>query len=176
MGRVRRTDVRKYQIQGMSDKHHAIKRLVILGYGNKEIAKQVGCTPENICQITGSELFKQEIAIMKTAADCTTLEISQAIQEEGPKCLELLTAVRDNKLDGETCHAALRVKVAQDMLDRNEKTAKVRQIQGNINHRHLVAVTTIAGIKDRAKQARAEALNIMNNTEQEAEYELSESV
>lgn len=159
MGRLRRKYTRgiprKYQIEGLWEKHHEIKRLELVGItSNKVIAEALGVTPESVCAIRGSELYRRELQAASFAKDCAALDVARAIEEEGPKCLELLTAIRDNRVEvtGEPSPITLRAHVAEDLLDRNAKSAKVRQVQGEFKHAHLVADTTISRIKERARE------------------------
>lgn len=158
MGRLPYVQRRKYQIQHMWDKHHEIKRLLLLGLSQKKIAEIIGCTPQNICQITGSELFKREMQVAAAARDSAAVDVARAVKDMGPKALDLLDAVLENDVDrtGEHASLNLRTNVAQDILDRHAKTAKVRHIDGNIQHSHVVTEDAIARIKDRAKEIEAE--------------------
>ena len=149
---------RKYQIQHMWDKHHEIKRLTLLGMKAVDVAKHLGCTQENICAITGSELFKREMQVVRAARDCASIDVARAIQSVGPKCLGLLTAVLTNDVEalGETIPVSLRAHVAQDLLDRHGKTAKVKHIDGDIRLTHEVGESVIDRIKERARAIQAE--------------------
>jgi len=154
MGRTSTVERRKYQIQSVWAKHHEIKRLELLGISsNKVIAEQLGVTPQNVCDIRGSELYKAELRSASFAKDCATFEVAKAIEEEGPKCLMLLTAIRDNRTDilGESAPLPLRAHICEDLLDRNVKSAKVKQIQGEFRHAHVVVETTLEKIKERAR-------------------------
>ena len=158
MGRLPWVIRRKYQLQSLSAKHHEVKRLDVLGTSHTEIAHILDCTPESICQITGSELYKRERQAMEVARDCATIEIGQAIAREGPKCLKLLTDIRDNVVPDEHANLMLRAKVAEGLMDRNPQTAKVKQVQGDIRHSHAVVLTTLETIKQRARAAKELAI------------------
>lgn len=163
MGRIATVERRKYQIQGVWDKHHEVKRLDLLGFSNKQIAERLGVTPQNICDIRGSELYKAEMASARIARDCATFEVSKAIEEEGPKCLRLLTAIRDNRIEeiGESAPLPLRAHISMDLLDRNAKSAKVKQVQGEFKHAHVVVETTLERVKERARAIQGRINDIM---------------
>jgi len=149
---------RKYQVQGIWEKHHEIKRLELVGItSNKVIAEMLGVTPQNVCDIRGSELYKRELQAASFAKDCASFEVARAIEEEGPKCLSLLTAIRDNRVEeiGESAPLPLRAHICEDLLDRNAKSAKVKQIQGEFKHAHLVVGTTLEKIKERAREVQS---------------------
>ena len=168
MGRIPRVARRKYQIQYLWDKHHEVKRLALLGFTNKKVANLLECTPENICAITGSELFKREIQAARAARDSASIDVARAIQNLGPKALGLLDAVLENDKEtiGEHAPISLRANVAQDLLDRHAKTAKVKHIDGDFRVSHLVGEETIKSIKDRAKEIEAE-FSIVEDEEEE---------
>lgn len=158
MARIPYVPRRKYQLQHMWDKHKEVLRLTLLGVAPKDIATELNCTPENICQITGSEIFKRELQVFRAARDTAAIDVARAIQDIGPKCLQLLEDVLDNNKDklGENCPVALRAGVAQDLLDRHAKTAKVKHIDGAISVNHIATTQTIQELKDRAKAIEAE--------------------
>jgi len=150
---------RKYTIQHLWQKHHEIKRLKLLGMGNIEIARALNCTPQNISDISNSPIFQAELQILATARDSASVDVARAIISEGPKSLELLSQIRDNKIDGEHAPLVLRAKVAADLLDRNPRTAKARNISGSILHGHIVQGEVLSRIKQRAIAARESAVN-----------------
>lgn len=149
---------RKYQLQGMHSRHHEMKRLIVLGFKHVEVARLLDITPENVSQVAGSEIFKQELLALRVAKDCAVIDVGQAIAAEGPKCLQLLKDIRDDEVEGEHIHITLRAKVCTDFLDRNPQTAKVKQLQGEIQHTHAVVHTTLEAIKESARAAKALAV------------------
>jgi transcriptional regulator with XRE-family HTH domain len=153
MGRKKYVEKRKYQIQSLYAKHHEIKRLDLLGFSQKKIAEEIGVTTQNIQDIQNSELYKREPQAASFARDCATFDVARAIEKEGPKCLQLLTIMRDNNVSelGESVPVSLRAHICQDLLDRSAKSAKVKQIQGEMRHAHLVVDTTIENLKQRAR-------------------------
>lgn len=160
---------RKYQIKSMKEKHHAIKRLDSLGIKHKEIAKEVGCTPENVCQVTGSELYMRELDVLRVAKDSVAVDVGKRIIEIGVKGLDLLDDVVNGKgKDGQQADISLRVRVAMDALDRRPESAKVKTIQGDLRH-HLIGVDVLERIKERAALAQQQALA---DGAVEAEYEI----
>jgi len=166
--------VRKYQIKEMSQKHHQIKRLDSLGvYSHKEIAKELNCTPENVCAVTGSELYKKEAEVLRVAKDSVAVDVGKRITEIGVKGLDLLDDVVQGKgaRTGELADINLRVRVAMDALDRKPTTAKVKTVQGDIRH-HLMEGDVLTRIKERAAAAQRQAIA---DGMVEANYEVEEA-
>lgn len=145
--------VRKYQIGKMRERHQEMKRLIVLGMKSTEIARELDCTPENVCAVTGSELFRREIDVLRVARDSLTVDVSQRIIEIGVKGLDLLDEVVEGIGQGKGVDIGLRIRVAMDALDRSSKSAKVKTVQGDIKHTHLVEDSVLDRIKLRAKEA-----------------------
>jgi len=178
MGKLRRVEKRKYQIQGIWEKHHEIKRMELCGLtSNKEIAKELGVTPQNICDIRGSEIYKAELQSAHFARDIAALDVARAIEEEGPKCLALLSAIRENNISvlGESAPLPLRAHVAQDLLDRNQKSAKVKQITGEFKHAHLVIDATVDRLKERAREITNSIHDAMEESAENGEEIISDN-
>ena len=156
----RRVLRRKYQLKGLHERHHEIKRLIALGMKHKAVAETLDITAENVSAVVGSEIFRHEMQAFQVAMDCTAIDVGQAIIAEGPKSLKLLQQIRDDEVPEEHVPLLLRAKVCTDFLDRNPATAKVKQIQGDIKHSHAVVHTTLENIKERAREAKALAVEI----------------
>ena len=158
MSRFPSVDKRKYQIKRMKEKHQEMKRLDSLGFKHKEIAKDLGCTPENVCAVTGSELYKKELEVLSVAKDSVVVDVGKRILDIGVKGLNLLDDVVEGKANnGQQADIGLRVRVAMDALDRKEVSAKVKTVQGNVKHTHMVDETILDRIKERAALAQIEA-------------------
>jgi len=158
---------RKYNIQAIHAKHHEIKRLILLGLGNKEIAETLGVTPQNISDIRNSPLFQRELQVMQLARNATTIEVSAHIEKIASEGLKLLDDVAKGRGEGINAELELRVKVIQDMLDRCPKTAKVNKIQGATKS-YLVTPELIERLH--ARRVEAEAVR-SNNPIEEADFE-----
>ncbi len=157
MSRFPSVDRRKYQMKKMREKHQQVKRLDSLGINHKSIAAEVGCTPENICQITGSEVYRRELDVMRVAKDSVAVDVGKRILEIGVKGLDLLDDVVAGKGQGREADIGLRVRVAMDALDRKSDSAKVKTVQGSMVHTHLVQEDVITRIKERAALAERQA-------------------
>ncbi len=157
MSRFPSVDRRKYQITKMRTRHQEMKRLDSLGFGHKEIAAELGCTPANVCHVTGSELYKRELEVQKVAMDSTTVDVGKRILEIGLKGLDLLDEVVAGVGAGRNADIGLRVRVAMDALDRKSGSAKVKTIQGSMTHKHLVQEDVLDRIKARAAKAEQQA-------------------
>ena len=60
---------RKYEIQRIQDWHREVMRLIVLGWGNQEIAAHFSCSVETVCAIRNSSIVKRQIDIMQAVRD-----------------------------------------------------------------------------------------------------------
>ena len=170
MSRFPSVDVRKFQLKHMREKHQEIKRLDSLGFKHKDIAAELGCTPENVCQVTGSEIYRRELDVLRVAKDSIAVDVGQRILEIGVKGLDLLDAVVEGTGEGRNADIGLRVRVAMDALDRKSISAKVKTVQGTMTHTHRVDEDVLERIKKRSALAERQAIA---DGAVEADFEIS---
>ena len=155
---------RKYEISFMYQRHHEIKRYVLLGLSNVDIAGIMGCTPQNISDVRNSEIFLKELRVLQTSRDSDYIDIAKVLRDDNGKSLALVRKVRDNPEHP----ISLRLKAAIDLLDRDSRTAKVRSIQGEFTH-SIVSPEEVERIKGEVKEAKE--LMYGDNSIVEAEIE-----
>jgi len=148
-GKADKAPRRAYQISRMWSKHHDIKRYVLLGLRNKEIAHIMGCSAQNICDIRNSEMFKREVHIIECCKDYAAIDVSQMLEEGQAKNLTTLIDIRD----GDDSPLSLKAKIAMDLLDRSPKTSKVRRIEGTLLTGEL-GPEEIEDIKNKVQRAK----------------------
>ena len=96
---------------------------------------------------------------MRVAKDSVAVDVGKRILEIGVKGLDLLDDVISGKGDGKNADIGIRVRVAMDALDRRSESAKVKTVQGNISHSHIVREEVLIRIKDRAALAEQQAIS-----------------
>jgi len=143
---------RQYEVSRLWDKHHEVIRLIVLGFGNKEISEIVGVTPQNVSDIRNSEIPQRHIKVLQAARDSKCVDVSRALMEDAPKSLQLLMDVRDGE---EAADIRLRASVAQDLLSR-AGYGKVQKVQGAVVH-GVVSEETLARVKARRAENAVEA-------------------
>lgn len=135
---------RRYNIKTVWEKHREISRQVILGRSNKEIASDLGITPQTVSNVRNSPLARAELEKLGEARDMDAKSIAQRIEEFAPVALELLENIVKGQVPGASI--ALRAKVAGDQLGRAGH-GEVKRIQSL--HAHL-SRSDIEKIKARA--------------------------
>jgi len=81
----------------LSDKHHRILRMLVLGYDKKAIERVVGCSRYVIAQVKASPLARIQMDFMRGHEDKKTYDVAQMIKDCLPECVEtLIRQVRDD--------------------------------------------------------------------------------
>jgi len=143
------------ELQKLRSRHHLIIRLHATGQLNgKEIAEIVDVTPQTVYNTLNSDLAKQKIAYLRRQAEGHTIDILKELQNLAPTAVAQLEDV----LTDPGAKQKLRVKVAQDILDR-AGYGKTQNINVNENR---VTDADIAEIREKAKQ-NAEEVGVLTD-------------
>lgn len=135
---------REYQIQQMSQVHHEIVRLLLLGHDHKSIAESLGITPACVSYTANSRIVMDKLALLRAQRDASSVDVAGAIRDCASKCVEVL----DNIMQDTATSAGVRVAAAKDLLDRAGYAApKVIKTEGVMAH---LTADDIEKIKQRA--------------------------
>ena len=63
----RKVEERKYTLKEVQDSHREIARLLVMGLNNKDIAEELGVTPEMVSYTINSPVVMREIENMRAA-------------------------------------------------------------------------------------------------------------
>ena len=142
---------RTFQVGKIWERQREIIRLLALGYKNVEIADMLGCSPVTISYTRNSPVVEERLEQMNAARDMSTIDIARDIKMKAPKALKVLENVLDGREGtlGELASPALRVKTAENWLDRAGYPAQ-KSSQSMHFHAHLTS-EDIDDIKRRAK-------------------------
>lgn len=141
---------RTYRVSEMSDKHHEVARLLLLGMDNQEVGKIVGMAPEYISTIRHSPVVKEQLTILRAARDRESVDVAIQIQEALPKCIEFLTET----ITGEAISASLKSKNAFGLLSIGGYGAS-RNVTVNATHA-ILSAEDIEEIRDRGTRLAEE--------------------
>ncbi len=132
MGRIpKKIDGNGAPVQHLWEVHREIARLAVSGMRPVEIAKRLGYTQAWLSTIMCSPVFKKYMASLSERADDNAIDIKKRIQEGAETGVQELLKVL--KGEGEykgSVSTAIKVKVAQDFLDRNGN-AKITKVENN---------------------------------------------
>lgn len=105
---------RQYQIQQMSQVHHEIVRLALLGSDQKSIAEQLGITEACVSYTLNSRIVMDKLALLRMQRDASSVDVAAAIRDCASKCVEVL----DTIMNDTAANPGVRVSAAKDLLDR----------------------------------------------------------
>lgn len=135
---------REYQIQQMSQVHHEIVRLLLLGWDHKSIAEHLDITPACVSYTANSRIVMDKLALLRAQRDASSVDVAGAIRDCASKCVEVL----DTIMQDEKTNPGVRVAAAKDLLDRAGYAApKVIKTEGVMAH---LTAADIEQIKQRA--------------------------
>lgn len=140
----------KFQLAAVRERQQEIIRRLVLGQDNKEIAADLGITPQMVSMTRNSTICKERIAVMEAQRDATTIDVARHIAEIAPKAAVMLEEIMDN----EDNPLATRVRIAEGFLDRAGH-GKITKVQGSMTHGHFTS-EDIARLKEDAKRAARE--------------------
>lgn len=133
-------DGKSWEIKELRGLHHTIIRLHCSGMGNKDIADQLGITPQTVSNTINSQIGKQQIAIMQASLDASFIETQRHLNELAPLAvLALGSLIIDKDEPG-----AVKVRAAKEVLDRTGHSGVQKHL-----HAHVTS-DEIAAIKERA--------------------------
>jgi len=138
-----------YAVKKLHFRHHEIARLLLLGFGNKQIAGMLGVTPQHVSDMRKDPLMQRRMAVLTDRRDASALDVEKRLQEEAPASLDTLLEVRDDPDSGR----ALRAKVALELLDRAGH-GKTQRVAAEIMHGH-VPPEVMEKVRQRMDRSRA---------------------
>lgn len=104
----------KYEPKALSELHHSILRLHMLGYTGREICSKLGCTQPTVTRALNCSMGRFQTSLMRAELDGTAMEAAKQIRALAPKALQVIEDVLDD-VDAPT---SVRLRAAQDALDR----------------------------------------------------------
>lgn len=161
-----KSDCRKYEVTNLWERHHQMKRMAIMGFGQKEIAEAIGCAPQTVGNVLNSPMMKRELELARAELDMEAFDAAKEIQRILPKSLKLLEEI----IDGSQPEASLplRAKVAMDNVSRAGYSPVVR---GHIDVNHSFSKEEIEQIKRDALAAGAQLGHIYEGEFEETDHD-----
>lgn len=96
--RVAEDEARKtYDVKGLWQRHHEIINLHVRGFGNIDIAKIVGCTPQTVSNTVNGELAEKKISEIREIRDEESKVVAENIRVLTDKALQTYHEIFDNE-------------------------------------------------------------------------------
>jgi predicted transcriptional regulator len=145
----------KWEISKLTEKHHAILRLIFLGYTNKEIAQKMNVSPSYVSKLKQSELIKQELNTLQQLIDQDIEDVKKEILKMQPYALQnIKEVIRDGTLRGRKIAPSHILKESNSVLDRGLGTPTQTITTKNLSV-HLTRAD-IEYLKQRAREVEEE--------------------
>lgn len=146
-----------HQITEMWSNHHEIARLIVLGLNNVEIGERMGCTPQTVSNVRNSPVVQDKLAILHAVRDVATGDLAHEIAEMAPMALKRIREVLETgTVHGQTASAAVIMKEANNLLDREMGKAVQRIDSRNVNT--TLTSSDLDAIRQRAAELRGDSL------------------
>jgi len=100
----------------MWERHHEIKRRLVLGERQCDIARDMGMTDVRMSVIANSPLMRGSVEELRARADDKVVEIQERLMLLRKDAVEAMAEIVQKRV--EPGNAALRIKVAESILDR----------------------------------------------------------
>ena len=163
-----RTDKRRakgkkkgWQVAEMWDRHHEIARLLVLGWDNTQIAKELNISAQQVSNVRNSPVVQDKIAVLHATRDIATTEIKEEINALAPIAVQRLReALEEGKVLGKELNPQTIVKVADSIIDRDQGRA-VQRVDARNATVHFTR-EDIEDIKERARKIGMESEQIVN--------------
>jgi predicted transcriptional regulator len=123
---------RQYQIQHLWEQHHRMLRLALLGLNYKDIAAELGVTPQTVSNTINSAMGQKLLQEMRGAANKEAVDTASRLKEMNDQALDVLEEI----LKDADKPIALRAKVAMDNLSRTGFAPQIN-VKGTFDHRHF---------------------------------------
>lgn len=148
---------RKYELQKLSDIHHALLRRIHMGQREERISRELGISVGQISNVRNSAIGQDMLRELKGTADNYAVETHARIKEMLPAALDYMEGVIDGRED--VSHS-IRVGAVRDILDR-AGFAPVKEVNKTTVH---LTGRDIDALKESAKSAGI-AIDVTPNDE-----------
>jgi hypothetical protein len=130
MGRIpRKIEGNGSPVNHLWEVHKEIARLQVSGLRPVEISKRLGYTQAWLSTIMCSPIYVSYLSKLSNRADDSAIDIKKRIQEGAETgVMELLKVLKGDGIYKDSVPTSLKVKVAQDFLDRNGQ-GKINKVE-----------------------------------------------
>lgn len=144
-GRKKRGEFRRgFTVAEMSQKHHEIARLLVMGNSGRRIGEYLGVSDSMISNVKNSPVVQEQMSFLSAKKDVAVVKVQEQIALALPKCVAYLSGT----IEDPDIHAALRSKNAFGLL-----AAGGHGATKNVNVKGVHAVLSADDIKEIREQA-----------------------
>lgn len=138
-----------WEVTDVWDIHHQITRRIFMGQKNKEIARALNITKEQVSSVRNSPVVQDQLKELHKRANENAVDVKKEINDMASIAVGVLKQLMEN----ETTSDSVRASVAKDVLDRGGHQPPPQQ--HNVLHAHLTG-SDLQHLKERARQAAIE--------------------
>ena len=128
-------------------RHHEIKRRLLLGQSNKQIAEALGIHPQTVSWVRNSPVMQKALKELNQKRDEAAVDLKNQIMELAPLAIKHYRRCLEDETN-EVYSTTQQLKIAGDVLDRSGLSPK----QVN-RHEHLHAYLNAADIEEIKRRA-----------------------
>ena len=132
-------------------RHHEIKRRLLLGQSNKQIAEALGIHPQTVSWVRNSPVMQKALKELSQKRDEAAVDLKNQIMELAPLAIKHYKRCLEDETN-EVYSTSQQLKIAGDVLDRSGLSPK--QVS---RHEHLHAHLTTAEIEEIKRRAREDS-------------------
>ena len=137
--------VKKYSLTYIRPYHREIARLLALGATPGEVSTKLDITPGRLSIIMQSEVFENELARLEKQREAGVIDVTQTLADLAPVMIEQV-----ERLAIFSTNETMRLKAAQDLLDRNKETSKVTKHEGVLTvETHEQRIARLTGVAEK---------------------------
>ena len=124
----------------MSQRHHEIVRLALLGRDHQSIAEELGITAVCVSYTLNSRIVQDKLALLRAQKDAVSVDVAAAIRDLAPRCVDVLNDIMQDR----GVNPGVRVSAAKDLLDRAgyaaPKVVKTENLNATLTYADIEAI------------------------------------
>jgi len=148
------TGERQYAIKFMWDRHHEIKRRIVLGHTNDQIAQVLGITPQTVSNVRNSPIVMMEVERLRAERDKECIDLAKELAPLQEKALAVYREIFDGEGEG-SATIDLKYKAAKDILQPGGLIREPHKVRAEVAH-GIFTMQELEEIKNRVKFAKAQ--------------------
>jgi len=138
----------------MWDRHHEIKRRIVLGHTNDQIAQVLGITPQTVSNVRNSPIVMMEVERLRAERDAECLDLAKELEPLQKEAIKVLREIFSKEGEG-SATIDLKYKAARDLLMPGGMVREPHKVKAEVAH-GIFTMQELEEIKNRVKFAKAQ--------------------